>query len=147
MSGREAFTKVLSAVGDLLVWVPLLAPLALSAARFMQAGDLRVDFLMPAELFPAVLVGGLALLWAAFRRRSHRRAIGWPLGVAVSALAVSMGAAVATGLASGAAEPVGWRVVLVAGLLAVYVGAVLALAVSGASLVRSVVCAPRAPLV
>lgn len=142
MSGRNVFTRSLSAIGDVLAWVPLLAPLALAAVRFVQAGDLRVDLLMPAELFPAALIGGAALLWAALRARSHRRVIGWSFGVAVAALVISMGTAMATGIASGAAEPAGWRVVLVAGLLAIYVAALAVLAVGGASLVRSAMDAP-----
>lgn len=143
MSGRSVFTRSLSTVGDVLVWVPLVAPIALAAVRFVQAGDLRVDLLMPAELFPVALIGGAVLLWAAFRAHSHQRAIGWSYGVAVAALVTSMGAAIATGLASGAAEPTGWRVVLVAGLLAVYVAALLALAVGGASLLRSTMAGPE----
>ncbi len=143
MSGRSVLTRSLSAIGDVLVWVPLVAPLALAAVRFVQAGDLRLDFLMPAELFPVALIGGAVLLWAAFRDHSHRRVIGWSYAVVIAALVTSMGAAIATGLASGAAEPTGWRVVLVAGLLAVYVAALIALAVGGASLVRSTMGGPE----
>lgn len=90
------------------------------------------------------LIGGAALLWAAFRARSHQRAIGWSYGVAIAALVTSMVAAMVTGLASGAAEPTGWRIALAAGLLAVYMAALGVLAVSGASLVRSTTGAPRA---
>ncbi len=36
----------------------------------------RFDYLMPAELFPATLVGGGLLIWAALRAHSRRRLIG-----------------------------------------------------------------------
>jgi hypothetical protein len=121
----------------------LIAPLALSVLRFAQARRLQIDYLMPAELFPIALAGGLVLLTASLRARSRRGMVAWSLGATVALLAASMLIASVTGLASGAAEPAGWRVALVAGLLAGYVAAVLVLAISGVLLTRSVL-APHA---
>jgi hypothetical protein len=101
-----------------------------------------IDYLMPAELLPIALLGGALLLSAAILARSHRAWIGWSFGAAVGLLILSMGLAVVTGLASGAAEAAGWRLVLVAGLLGGYIVALVVLAVGGVSLVRAVMKRP-----
>jgi hypothetical protein len=58
--------------------------------------------------------------------------------LAVVSLAASLGLAQVTGLASGEAEPGGWRMVLVVGLLAGYTLALVGVGVAGALLVRDV---------
>jgi hypothetical protein len=95
-----------------------------------------VDYLMPAEPFPAFIVGGGLRLWAAYRARSRKRLIAWAVGVAVGSLFLSQLLAVVTGLASGATQPTGWPWGLVVAGLAVYVGAVIATGVGGVLLVR-----------
>jgi hypothetical protein len=95
-----------------------------------------MDYLMPAELFPAFIVGGGLLIWAACRARSRKRPIAWGVGVAVGSLFLSQLLAVVTGLASGATQPTGWAWALVAAGIAVYVGAVIATGVGGVLLVR-----------
>ena len=137
MEKRPVLTSGLAIVGTVLVWLPLAAPVALSLARFIQVRMLQLDYLMPAELFPVALLGGILLLWAAIRARSHRGLIGWSLAAAVGLLVGGMVLASVTGLASGAAEPTGWRVVLVTGSIAGYALALVVLGVGGAALVRA----------
>jgi hypothetical protein len=94
------------------------------------------DFLMPAELFLVILVGGLLLLWTAFRARSRRAIIGWGLGAAVVLLVGSQEVAVVTGLASGETELGTWQGSLVVGLFVFFLLAVVVIAVGGVLLVR-----------
>ena len=136
MQKQDVLSKTLASVGTVLVWIPLLAPALFAVIKWIQGGIFLFDFLMPAELFPAVLLGGLLLLWAALRTRWHRRLIGWSLGLAACLLIGSQGLAVATGLASGATEPVGWPWVLVIATLMGFLLAVMALAVGGVLLMR-----------
>lgn len=58
MNNRGGFTKGLAAAGTVLVFLPLLAPLFFGIIRLVQAGIFQVDYLMPAELLPLVLIGG-----------------------------------------------------------------------------------------
>jgi hypothetical protein len=136
MRGRGVLTKVLAVVGTALVWFPVLATAATSVIGSMVSGVFRLDYLMPAELFLFALAGGGLLLWAAIRTHSRRALIGGGLGGMVGALVLSQAIAVATGLASGAAEPSGWRLLVVAALLALYVLALIEVAVAGVLLVR-----------
>jgi hypothetical protein len=136
MTKQDVLTKTLAIAGTLLAWFPLAAPLLLTVIFFMAERMLRFDFLMPAELFPLALAGGVLLLWAAWRSRLRQRLIAWSLGVAAAGLAGSQGLAVLTGLASGQNEPAGWRLVLVLALLGLYILALVAMAVGGALLVR-----------
>lgn len=129
-------TKTLAVVGTALVWLPIVTPFLLSAVRLIQARRFRFDYLAPAELFPAVLVGGGLLLWAALRARSRRGLIAWALGGAVAFLAASMGLAAVSGMASGAIEASGpWFVLGLAGLIA-YCLATVVLGVGGVLLLR-----------
>ncbi|MBN2085228.1 MAG: hypothetical protein JW748_08365 [Anaerolineales bacterium] len=136
MEKRDALSKILAVAGAVLVWLPILAPFAFAGMRLARSGSFMFDYLMPAELFPAALLGGCLLLWAAWRARSRRGLIGWSLGLAVLFLFGSQALAVVTGLASGAVEPAGWPWALVLTVFAGFWVALLTLAVGGILLAR-----------
>jgi hypothetical protein len=91
---------------------------------------------MPAELFPAVLIGGGSLLWAAIRSRAHWKLIGWGFGIAVAMFLLLIVIPEVTGLADGTTAIGGWQWMLVLGLLMVYALAVAVTGVGGILLVR-----------
>jgi hypothetical protein len=134
---RSKWTRVLAVAGCVLVWLTLLSPLVFALMRVARRGPFRVDYLMPAELFPLALAGGLLLLWAALRARSGVARVAWSLGIAVAALVASQVLAVVTGLASGAQEAEGWRWALVIAGLGIYVLALGALALTGVRMSRA----------
>ena len=121
-----------------MVGLPILAPILFTLVRLVQSGRFMLDYLMPAELFPLVLVGGGLLLWAALRLRRFRGLIGWGLGGAVILLVGSQALAVVTGLASGATQPGGWQWALVLGGLIAFILAVILTGVGGVLLTRDV---------
>ena len=108
MKNKDAFTKILAIVGTVLVWIPILKPIEYSVAAIFKRDIVWLDFLMPAELFLMMLVGGGLLIWAALRRRSRLRLISWCLGIAASLLFEGYGLSVLPGLISGETEPAGW---------------------------------------
>ena len=136
MEKNSVLTRALAVIGVTLACIPLVAPVVLSLIHLVANGVFLLDYLMPAELFPVAMVGGGLLLWAAIRARARTALIGWGLGGMVGALTSSQIGAIATGLASGATEPSGWRLTLVVALLALYVLALVEIAVSGLLLVR-----------
>jgi hypothetical protein len=136
MEKKGVLTKILAIVGTVLVWFPILAPVLLSVAVIIKERMFRFDYLMPAELFPATLVGGGLLIWAALRARSRRRLIGWGLGIAVGLLVGGQVLAVVTGLASGETEPAGWWWALVLASIVVYSLALVVIGVGGVLLLR-----------
>lgn len=137
MDKKSVFTRILAITGTVLVWLPLLAPLGFGLARLIQSGRFLFDYLMPAELFPIVLLGGLLLFWAAWRAQAQKRLIGWGLLAMVLLLVGSQVIAILTGLASGETEPGGWQMVLVLALLGVYCLAILAVGLGGVRLLRT----------
>ena len=136
MRNRGALTTVLAAAGTALVWFPILATGLTAAGRIGAGRLLRVDYLMPADLFPAVLAGGGLLLWAAWRAHSRRGLIGWGLVVAAGALIAAMALAVVSGLASGLTAPAGIWWTLTIALLAVYTIAIPVMGIAGILLLR-----------
>ena len=136
MQEKGVFTKVLAIAGTALVWFPLLVPVVFSAVVLMKDHSFRFDYLMPAELFPAALIGGGLLLWAALRARSRRGLIGGGFGIAAGLLVGGQVLAVVTGLASGETEPTGgwWMLVLASILL--YALALVVMGIGGALLLR-----------
>ena len=136
MKQGSTFTKILAALGTVLAWFLIAAPILFSAISLLTRRRFRFDYLMPAELFPAVLLGGGMLLWAALRAHSRQRCIGWGLGLAVAFLVGSQALAVVTGLAAGEREAAGVWWVLVLALLALYTLAVVAVAVGGVLLLH-----------
>ena len=157
MKNKSLLTKILAIAGTVLVWLPILAPLFFALERLVRAHRFMLDYLMPAELFPVVLVGGLLLLWACLRMpdpkgfpvhpstrqanepdspgerparktfRVSQRLIIWSLGSAVFLLVLSQVLAMVTGLADGRIEPTGWQWALVFGSLMAYILAVITL--------------------
>lgn len=130
------FTKILAITGSILVSFPVLAPLIFGLLAFIVERRFRFDYLMPAELFLFALAGGIMLLWAALRAHARVKHIAWSLGLAVVLPVLGQVIAVLTGLASGAAEPVGWKWILVLAFLVLYDLMLIALAVGGFLMVR-----------
>ncbi len=145
MGNRNLLTKILAIVGTVLVWVPILAPLVFGVIHFLGTGRFLVDYLMPAELFPVVLVGAGLLIWAAVRARSRRLLILGGFGAAVALLFGAQTLAVVTGLADGAMEPTGIWWALVVAIFALYIVALIAVGVGGALLLRDVFGKGRQP--
>jgi hypothetical protein len=77
------FTKILVIVGNILLWIPLLLPCIFLLIFLVQEGRVLFDFLMPAELFPAVIVGLLLLFWVSLRIKKRRASVGFGTGFAV----------------------------------------------------------------
>lgn len=131
MANKGVFTKILSILGTASTAFVALAPLLFGLAASIRSGRYLLDWLLPGEWFPAALAGGLLLLWAALRARSHRLWIGLPLGLAVALIVAGITVASVSGLASGAIEPQGvWYVITTAAFL-LYWLAVAALALGG----------------
>ena len=86
MTTTGKLTKILASTGTVLVWLPLLAPILLAAILLPIERKFLFDFLMPAELFPLILIGTGLLLWAAFRAHAYQKHIGWSLALAVAML-------------------------------------------------------------
>lgn len=104
---RKIITGLLAAGGSTLVLLPILAPVFFSLVKLTQGGPFMLDYLMPAELFPVAILGGVMLIWAAARARSKRVIIGWSSAIAIISLIGGQLIAVITGLASGATKT-GW---------------------------------------
>ncbi len=136
MEKKSVLTKILAITGTVLAWFPIVAPILLTVAFLIAKGQFRFDYLMPAELFPAALVGGGLLFWAALRIRSRQKLIVWSLIIATATLASSQGLAVITGLASGEREPTGWPLLLVLTMLVIYILALIVLGIGGILLLR-----------
>ena len=138
MEKKGPLTKGLAVAGTALAWFPILATALTAASGLIGERVLRIDYLMPAELFPFALVGGGLLMWAALRAHSRRRLIAWGLAVAVGLLIAGQVLATVTGLASGETEPTGWPWALVLASLVLYTFALVEIGTAGVLLVRDV---------
>lgn len=137
MKERSTLTRVLAITGTVLVWFPILFPLVITAAEAAaRRPHINFDWLLPAEMFPLVFLGGGLLLWAALRARMYVRLIAWALGAAFVILFGGQALAVITGIASGATEMTTGRWVLLGVTIGLYTLAVIALGVFGIRLTR-----------
>lgn len=133
---RNIITGILAAGGSTLVLLPILAPVFFSLVKLTQGGPFMLDYLMPAELFPVAILGGVMLIWAAARARSKRVIIGWSSAIAIISLIGGQLIAVITGLASGAVKPDGWQWVLVLISLFIYTASLVVIGITGIILTR-----------
>jgi len=136
MENKGALTKGLVITGTVLVWLPILAPILFSLILFLQQQLFRFDYLMPAELGLFAFGGGILLLIAAIRTRSHMKLIGWGLGIAFVMIVGGQALAVVTGLADGSTAIGGGQWMLVLSSLAIYVLAIVDVGVGGILLLR-----------
>ena len=136
---NNLFTKILVIVGNVLLWIPLLMPFILSFVALVQRGQFLFDFLIPAELFAAVIAGALILLWTSVRIKKRRVPIGWGVGFAVLMLAGSQFGAVISGLASGETEPGGAAWFIVLGMMILYDLTLIFMGIQGILLVRDLI--------
>lgn len=136
MGKRDGLTKFLAIAGTVLVWLPLLAPAIFGAIRLIQSGRFHFDYLMPFELFPVELLGGILLIWAAFKAKSQKKLICWSFAAAILLLVGSQGLAVVTGLASGEREATGIFWALTLGLIILSLLAMVATGIGSILLIK-----------
>jgi hypothetical protein len=136
MEIKGVFTKILAIAGTVLVWLPILAPILFSVVSLFADRMFRFDYLMPAELFPFALAGGLLLLWAALRARARRSLIGWGLGCAIGLLVGGQGLAVVTRMNAVDTNPANWVIAIVLGAIVAYALALVVTGVGGVLLLR-----------
>ena len=129
MNKRDALSKILTTVGILMVWVPILAPVFLGFISLGTNGIYRFDYLMPAELGLVIFIGGVMLFWVAIRAKSQRGIIAWGLGIAIGAITLLN--------TFGDVEPGSLRWAIVVGLLIIYSLAIVVLGVGGVLLWRN----------
>lgn len=99
VDSRLSVNKVLTVIGSMFVWTPLIFPLVLSVIKLIESGVFLFDFLMPAEMFPLFLSGAVLLFWVSLRTKYYVKHIGFGLLSAVVFLFGGQGLAVLTGLA------------------------------------------------
>lgn len=135
MIKRDWLSKMLAVFGSVLVWFPLVATVVMMGRD--EVGNVRIDWLMPAELFPVAIVGAGLLLWAALHAHARRGLVAWGIGAMLAAIVVGMAITVLTGLASGAVQPenapVAWGAAIA--MIVAYSAAMAEIGVAGVLLV------------
>jgi hypothetical protein len=136
MEKHPLLTRLLAIAGTVLVCLVLLSPVVFGVFRWLRAGWFTLDYLMPAELSPVALLGGLLLVAASVLARSLRGLIIGGLVAAVLLLVGFQWVAVVSGLASGETEAwVIWWAIVFAGI-ALFIIALICVAVGGVLLLR-----------
>jgi hypothetical protein len=138
MKKKIVLIRTIAIIGTIISWFPILAPVVLSLILCITDRYLRIDYLMPAELFPVAVFSGALLVLASFLAKSNRRIIGWGLVIEVIMLIGAQMLAVVTGLASGSTAPGNWQSTLVIILLGLYLLALIIVGVGGIRLVYDV---------
>lgn len=135
-------TKRLAIIGCILLWLPLVAPVIFSLRYFRGSGKFMLDFLMPFEIFPLVLLGSGLLIWASIRSKLRLKHISWGFAAAVLLMLLGLVLAQVSRLASGRIQPDSiWNTIVVMLLIAADIALVIT-AVGGTLLVRDLIKKP-----
>lgn len=137
MNKKIVWARILAIIGTVLVWFPILAMLVTGIVGSIISKTFRMDYLIPAELFPAVGVGSVILIIAAFLARSQRKWIIWGFVAMILSLVGGQVLASVSGLASGRIEAEGVWWVLVLALLGLYAVLVIFMGIGGIRLIKS----------
>jgi hypothetical protein len=128
MEKKDMLAKILSIIGTVLVWIPILAPVFFGIAALAAEGTFRFDYLMPAEFGMLVFAGGALLLWGALRAGAWLVIIAPGIVIAAGAISILN--------TFGDVEPGSMRWKIVMGLLITYTLATVVTGVGGILLVR-----------
>jgi len=120
MDKKDRLSLWIAVFGTFFLLAPIVLVVAFSVIHLIQTGRFNIDFLLPAELFPLVLVGSALLIWGAIRARSRRGLIIVSFAIGIILLIGGQVAAIASGLASGATEPSGFWFGVVFGAIIVF---------------------------
>ncbi len=127
MKTKRVAARILAVVGTVLVWFPIAFMAITSFLRLIETGQVRIDFLLPFELFPATLAGILMVMAAALLTRTLHVPILWLTGGLAVILAGGALFAKVSGLAAGTDEEP-WSIAV---LTAIMVLAILVIAAIG----------------
>ncbi len=133
---RDKLTKILAIGGTIILWLPFAFMIITSIFGSIASGRFLMDYLIPAELFPVVIVGGLLLLWVSIRSKLMRKSIIIDFIVAVASFFGIQAIAVLSGLAYNLAAVGGFYWGLIIAVLVLYTLAALGLAIGGILLIR-----------
>ncbi len=136
MKKKDVLTKILAIIGTTLIWLPIVAAVIIGIVFLFRAGFFRIDYLIPAEVFPIELIGMLLLLWAAIRSKYQWKLILGCIVFVLVCLAGSIILADVSGLASGARDADGFWYVLVLTLLILFDVGLMVLGVIGILFIR-----------
>lgn len=136
MAHNDVFARSLAVVGTTLVTLPLLAPLALGLSFAGRFGGVRIDYLMPFEVYPVTVVGTVLLVAGSLRLHARRRAIGVTIAAMLGTLVLMGVSAQVTGIANSPEQLDTWRYVLTAGFGAASLAAQVVLASLGGLMLR-----------
>ena len=136
MPENSKTARILALAGTILLWIPIVFMIVTSLVVTVVSGIFRMDYLIPAELFPVEFGGALLLLWAAIRAKSYKKPVGWGIIIMAASFVLGNLTAVLTGLAEGRIGPSGpeWAAVLT--LILLYTVAAGAMGVCGILLFR-----------
>lgn len=134
---RETWVIVMTILGVILVWLPVIAPLVFGAVYALQGHRFMVDYLMPAELGLVAFAGAGLILVAALREKVYRVWVAASIAAALIFIVGGQALAVVSGLADGAVEPAEspWYWVIIASLVG-YTLALVSIGAGGVCLLR-----------
>ncbi len=133
-AAKLKLAKLFALLGAVILWFPLL--FAAAAAVIGSAAEKRLlfDWLLPAELFPAAVLGAIMLIIGAYISRRFCKFICLVSLLMAVFLVAGQLTAVLTGLASGKIAAEGAVFNLVAALIAAYTLLLLADCIAGVKL-------------
>lgn len=136
---NDKWSKILIIAGLLLLLLPVLFPLVLAIVALIQHHQFLFDFLMPTELYPAVLIGAVLIFITAFRLRWRVKVMGILALSLILLPLIGQLAAFATGLAHGDTEIGSSAFYLVSGVFVLYDVAILIFGVLGILLMGALI--------
>lgn len=146
MQNKTYWVRVMIAAGIMIVLSPLLIMVLASAIHLFRSGFLVFDYLLPAELFPLVLIGGLLLLAVSLSQKMEQRLVGLGLAIPVLSLMLLIGYARLSGMDSSPDGPGTVQRVMIGLLMATYIAGLIVLAWGGIKMNRRIsVALPASP--
>jgi len=117
----QMFMKNIIYIGSVIVWMPIFLTLFTSLIGSLNLKYFIIDYLMPAELFPAALIGSIIISYVSAVSKLYLKSSVINFIILILSFFGINFAAVITGLASGDYPPEGYRFVIVIFLLIIYI--------------------------
>lgn len=138
MNNKTFWLRVMTVAGVMIVWSPLVLMLLTGIPRLFRSGMLQFDYLLPAELFPLLLIGGLLLLAVSLSQKLERRLVGLGMLIPVASLLLLILFANVSGMDKSPTSPTGFQMAMIAFFMIAYTAGVGLLGVGGLRLHKQI---------
>lgn len=136
MRNKILISKIISIIGTILIWIPIIAPIFFTLILLFIRKIFAFDFLMPMELLFLVIIGAIFLIATSIIMKYNWKTIGISFCIIISMFIIIQLIANLIGIVSGRTEITTIMYVIMITFVVIYIISLIILGISSILLVK-----------